>query len=165
MSWFKTAKHGVSDKELNKILKRFIRTSMFVRKIFNEYNIDIDAIDGLVFKTKDLDGRYAQSDSKSIYLDNSLFEDNSFFDKHVHFVIHELTHWLTRQKEKDFYFADPEEIAAFESAIAYEITRGQDHDTIIETFYPIIEAHVSNSNSKELFDAIYAKAKIRANGH
>ena len=78
--------------------------------------------------------------------------------------MHELIHWLTRQKEKEFYFADPEEIDAFSSQIAFEILRGKNKRQIAKVFFPIIKSHFSQEqDANKLFEALFAKAVLRSN--
>ena len=164
MSWFKQAKIGMSDQELGKKLKNIVRTNAFFVRMFKAYGIPIEAVDKLNFEVIKLDGKFAQSDSKTIYLNETLFEKDSFFKENLHFFVHEMIHWLTRQKEQEFYFADPEEIEAFSSQMAFEILRGKGKDEITKVFFPIIKSHFSEEqDANKLFEALFAKAVLRAN--
>jgi len=71
-----------------------------------------------------------------------------------------MTHWLTRQREKQFYFSDPEEIDAFIFGMAYEIIRGKSELDIAKVFFPIIEDHFQKQqNAEELFHVLFSKAE------
>ena len=97
-------------------------------------------------------------------MNSKLFSNGNFFKDNLHFVVHEITHWLTRQREEQFYFADPEEIEAFSCGIAFEILQGKNTSDIIDTFLPIVKAHFDDiQNAYELFRALYAKAMDKVN--
>ena len=163
MNWFVTASSGQSSSGIIRKIKKVIRTDPFFIRLFKKYDIPVDKVDDLAFKIKDLRGMYAKSNSKEIHLDSKLFEDDDFIKNNMHFVVHELVHWLTRQREKDCYFADPEEIEAFTHAIAYEILRGEHDERLRKTFFPIIEAHFDEAtNANLLFKALLAKAHLKA---
>ena len=163
VTWFKYSKTGITEKELSKKLKDTIRTNTFFVNLFKEYGVPVDLIKNLTFKIVDLKDKFAQSDSKTIYLNNKLFEGCNFFAENMHFFVHELIHWLTRQKEKEVYFADPEEVEAFSSQIAYEILKGKDKDGIKKVFFPIIQSHFDEKqDANKLFEALFAKAIVRA---
>jgi len=161
MSWYRQAKVGLSQKELNVRLKKIVRESSFFQKLFEQYDVPMDKIDDeLTFQAKKLHGRYAQGNGKFIFLNEKLFEDGRFFDERIHFVVHEMTHWLTRQREKQFYFSDPEEIDAFIFGMAYEIIRGKSELDIAKVFFPIIEDHFQKQqNAEELFHVLFSKAE------
>jgi len=164
MTWYITAKNRISEEEINLRIKDIIREGKFFAKMFDAFGVSIDRIDKhLNFHVVDMDGKHAQSKKEDIFLDNKLLNDESFFDTQIHFVVHELIHWLTRQREKDCYFADPEEIEAFTHAIAYEILRGEHDERLRKTFFPIIEAHFDEAtNANLLFKALLAKAHLKA---
>jgi hypothetical protein len=164
LSWFKQAKIGMSNEELSDKLKNVVRTNAFFARMFKTYGIPIEDVDKLRFEVMDLDGKFAQSDSKTIYLNETLFEKDSFFKENLHFFVHEMIHWLTRQKEQEFYFADPEEIEAFSSQMAFEILRGKGKQEIAKVFFPIIKSHFDEEqDANKLFEALFAKAILRSN--
>ena len=164
VNWFKQAKIGMSNQELSDKLKNIVRTNAFFVRMFKTYGIPIEAVDKLKFEVVKLDGKFAQSDSKTIYLNETLFEKDSFFKENLHFFVHEMIHWLTRQKEREFYFADPEEIEAFSSQMAFEILRGKGKDEITKVFFPIIKSHFDQEqDANKLFEALFAKAVLRSN--
>jgi hypothetical protein len=162
MSWKTTNWYKISQKQetLDNKLKNIIKTDPFFVSLFREYNIPLDRMDNeLVFKVKDLKGRFSQANGKEVYLSTKLFENNDFFENNLHFVIHELIHWLTRQKEADSYFSDPEEIKSFSFGIAYELKKGKSKEEIYKVFYPIIEGNVKNKlQAQKIFSIILKRA-------
>jgi len=156
MSWYK-----ISTKNINDYIKSIIKDNRFIRKMFDMNSVPINRIDThLTFEFKDLKGRKAQSNSKLIIFDENLFKGRITSDENMHYLIHELYHWIKRQKEKTFYFADPEEIEAFVLGITYELLRGIPVDTIASVYYPIIEDHFDkNKDAKKMFIALLETAK------
>jgi len=159
MSWYKISK----TKNLNADLKNIIKTNPFFVKLLDIHSIPIEWIDDkLTFHIKDLKRKKAQSDSKSIIFDSKLFEEDDFYRNGLHYLAHELYHWISRQKENNFYFADPEEMDAFATGMAYEIISGKDLKTISKLYYPIIEDHFDKEKqAKKLFVALYRLAQER----
>jgi len=156
MSWYKISEQN----NMNDRLKTIIKNNKFIKKMFDTNSVPIDRIDThLTFKFKNLKGRKAQSDSKFIIFDKKLFKDNITSDENLHYLIHELYHWIKRQKEMAFYLADPEEIEAFALGITYELVRGLPVETIAKIYYPIIEDHFDESqDAKKMFIALLDKA-------
>jgi len=161
--WYVRAKTGLSKEELNEKLKSFIRDSAFFHKMFDDYGISMDRIDNdLHFHLEPLDGMHARSKGKDVFLDDELFKDGDFFEDKIHFVVHEMSHWLTRLRENDCYFADPEEIEAFTLGMAYELLKGRGEREVAKLFFPIISKHLKISeNADVLFGSLLTKAKIR----
>ena len=163
--WYMYAKTNgkISDDELTRRLKDIIRSNKFILRMFKEFGVPIDAIEGdnLSFHVSSLDGRYAQSKGTDIFLSDKLFEDN-FFKDGIHFAVHELTHWLTRQREALCYLADPEEIDAFSFSMAYELLRGTGEEELKELFFPILESHFEEEiDAGKVFVALMTKAKAK----
>jgi hypothetical protein len=163
MTWYKIAKVNMTEKELNKKLKDLIRSNRFFINMFKEYNIPIDRIDNeLIFEIKDMEGRYSQANGKYVYLSSRLFENGDFLNKNIHFVIHELVHWLTRQHEKDSYFSDPEEVISFSLGMAYELMRGKKKEEIYEVFFPIIKGNSENEQqAQKIFKIVFKRALLK----
>jgi len=162
MSWYRIIKKA-NKRQLNRELKSIIREDPFFIKMFKEFDVPMEKIDdNLSFKEKELNGRYAQGNGEVIYINQKLV-DNNFFKERLHLIVHEIVHWLTRQREKEFYFTDPEEIDAFMYGMAYEILRGKDVKYIEKIFYPIISAHFDNKeNAKQAYNAFLKGAKEKA---
>ena len=169
--WYKTAKIGFTKEQLNRKLKELIRTESFFKFMFDEFEVPFKAMDngGLTFEAKKLNGKFAESNGKFIFINKKLFENGNFFTKGIHFVVHELLHWLTRQREKDFYFTDPEEIDAFAYGMAHEMQKGKDRKHIEKVFYPIIKAHFKKEkNATRIFNlilklALQKRSKMKEN--
>ncbi|MFW6130207.1 MAG: hypothetical protein ACOC56_03410 [Atribacterota bacterium] len=161
MNWYKFAKS--SNKDFNKKIKNIIKKEPFFVKMLDIHSIPQEWIDDkLNFYIRDLKDKKAQSDSKSITFNSKLFDEENFFENGLHYLAHELYHWISRQKENSFYFADPEEADAFAIGIAYEILRGKSFEEIAELYYPIIEEHFNDKkNAKKLFITLYKIAKER----
>ena len=163
-SWYLSLKFA-SRQELNRRLKSIIRENSFFKKLFEEFSVPISKIDdNLTFQEKKLDGRYAQGNGEVIYINKRLLEEDGFFDDKIHLIVHELVHWLTRQREKSFYFTDPEEIDAFMYGMSYELLRGKKLKEVEQIFYPIISAHFDDkNNAKEAYKAFIRGAIEKAN--
>jgi len=70
-----------------------------------------------------------------------------------------LSHWLTRQEEKHYYFADPEEIMSFALSMAYQLLKGKNKKDLYIIFFPIIIKHFNDEkNAEKLFNALFVKA-------
>ena len=160
MNWYKTANNLISEKELNKKLKCWIKNNSYIKNLFNDAQVDLNVIDdNLKFEIKKLDGEFAKADSNVIVLNKKLFENGDFFKDHLHFVAHELSHWLHRQAEDEWYFNDLEESRGFASAIGWEIFSGKDEKTIYSKFLPIIFKHFKEEKAARKFlDSIYERA-------
>jgi hypothetical protein len=147
------------EKYLNKQLKDIIKIQPFFLKMFEKFNIPIDMLDNLTFQIKELKNRNAQSDSKTIIFDEKLFDKKDFIKEKLHFLVHELCHWLTRQRERNFYFADPEETDAFSIGMAYELLRGRNKEEVLKIYYPIIEKHFNDGrDANKMFVILFNKA-------
>ena len=157
MGWYKIS----TQNNINDCLKNIIKNNGFIRKMFDINSVPIDMIDThLTFKFKNLKGKKALSDSKLIVFDENVFNNGIDSEENMHYLIHELYHWIKRQKEKTFYFADPEEIEAFVLGITYELLRGIPSEAIAKIYYPIIEDHFDeNQDAQKMFKALLEKAK------
>jgi len=155
-TWYKFS----AQQNINECLKAFIKNNIFIQKMFQYNSIPMDRIDDhLIFKFQDLNGKKARSDSKIIIFDKNLFENGSISNENEHCLIHELYHWIKRQKERAFYLADPEEVEAFILGITYEILRGVPKEKIAEIYYPIIEDHFDKTqDAKKMFSALLSSA-------
>lgn len=162
MSWYITAK--IDSKTISTKIKQVIRESSFFTDLFARYSVPMDKLDNLTFKIKKLHGKYATSNSKEVWLNEKLFENNNFFNEKIHYVVHEIVHWLVRQREKQNYFADPEEVESFIHSIRWQILHGKDKEQIREEFFPIMNAHFDTERDTIiLFDKLFAKA-LELNG-
>lgn len=145
MSWWKRSKkESIEDQ-----IKAHIRSSPFFRKLFHMMRVPTDALDELNIKIQRLEGQFCKADADVIVLDDRLADNENFFTSHFHFVAHEMLHWLKRQREKEHYFADPEEIESFNIAIAYALSNGSSN--LKETFLPLIQINIKDDNKALAF--------------
>jgi len=160
MNWYKISTNIISEEDLNKKLKCWIKHNPYMLQLFRDAQVDIDEIDdSLRFEIKELKGEFAKADSDVIALNKKLFENECFFEDHLHFVAHEITHWLHRRAEDEWYFNDTEEFRGFAGAIGWEIFSGKDKKSIYEKFFSIILKHFKNKDSaKKFLDSIYNRA-------
>ena len=159
MNWYKTSNNNEIEKRIKKILK----THPFTKKLMNIYNIDPNNVDNnLEIKIVDLSKDFAKGNGKEIFLDKNLFGKSfsNFLDNNFHFVIHEFLHWLKRRHEYSFYFNDPEEIQSFVMAIAWEMINGKKDKEILKKIHPIVEKHFGN---KERCNLMISKMFDKAN--
>lgn len=162
MNWYKFSKKQESKNEITKKIKDLIKENTFCNFVFNVYNTSLKDIDEMSIRIVPLKNENAKSDSKGIYLDEKLFKNTEDIKNKMHFIIHELIHWLNRQKENDIYFYDKEEYESFSSSIAYEILNGKKYKDLYITFFPIIIKHFNNEkNAKKFFDKLIEKAKLK----
>lgn len=154
MNWFKTAKNNL----INKI-KNILKKHTFTQQLMKDYNIPVEDIDNhLTIEITNLDGKFAEGNGKTIYLDKNLFEGD-FFHDNFHFVVHEFFHWIKRRSEKDFYFNDPEEVQSFVLAMAWELINNKNQEQIQSSIYPIIKKQYQNENkSQEVFKDMFQEA-------
>lgn len=142
------------------LIKKKMLEDRAVQKMFEQFEVSLEQLDELKIEIGDLEGRYAETDIESMVLDKSLFEDGRFFENEWFVCVHELVHFCSRVREKNAYFADPEEVSGFVFSIATELARGTDMDKIWNLIYPRIEFHFHNeSDSREFFIKSIEKAK------
>lgn len=152
----------IDKQKIIKKIKSKLYNSKYINNILNTENISIDNLMDLKIVFENLDGKMAEANSKILKLDNKLLSNGEdyFFNHHMHFVIHELNHWVNRMIEKRWYFNDIEEVQSFIAAIAYEIVEGKDIKTIKDEIFPIIKDHFNNIEAaNSFFNSLCVKAK------
>jgi hypothetical protein len=160
MNWFKIANHqAIVDK-----IKNILKTNKLTLRLLSYYKIPVSDIDNhLQIEIRDLDSKFAEGNSSTIFLDKKLFDGN-FFEDNFHFVIHEFYHWIKRRSEKDFYFNDPEEVQSFVLAITWQLLHGKCEDYIRHTIYPIVQAHFKDEEkAQKLFRDMLLEAQRLSN--
>jgi len=146
----KTASIELSEKDFNTQIKDLIQRDPFFEQLFSLYEVPISAVENdLSFHIVNLDGRHAKSSENDIYINSQLMKINDSVEDILHFVVHEVTHWLTRQREKMCYFSDPEELEAFAIGMSFELRRGQSEEEIRKIYFPIIKAHFKEEGQAE----------------
>ena len=152
---------AVSPEKLGDFIRDKIRHTPSLMKLFQQFGVDPERLDQLQFQIADLKDMYAETDDKTMTLNKSLFEGGNFFEQYGFVVAHEIVHWLSRIKEQDAYFHDPEEVLGFVSSIAYEMSHGSDLDTIWNKVYPKVSFHFHDeADAKQFFEKSIEKAKI-----
>jgi hypothetical protein len=142
------------------LIKQRLRQSTAIMSLFDDFEVSPERLDDLAFQIADLDQKYAETDANRMVLNSFLFDDGKFFDKHFYIVAHEIVHWLSRVREEDAYFNDPEEVLGFVSSIAYEMEHNQDPDIIWNKVYPKIAWHFNNeADARDFFKNMIEKAQ------
>ena len=152
-----------NDRGFDMLMKQHIRNSPFIQKMFDNYGVPFERLDELTIKIEDLHGRHAKSNEEFIMVDEQSVKECEDPQEVVHYIVHELTHWLTRQREEDNYFANPEELKAFTMGMAYELVRGSGAEAIIKLYKPIFDKHLEGQDSMEVFNVCFSKATNLAN--
>jgi len=149
MAWYKASKNNINENDLNKIVKKTLKTHKFFSSLMDFYGISSDDIDNhLTIKVKELDGKYAQGNGNEIHLNEKLFNENNL-EENFHYIVHEFFHWLKRRSEDKFYFNDPEEVQSFVMAMAWELIRGKTIQDIKRLFSPIVFKYFNNKGLAE----------------
>ena len=155
MNWWKIAKTG---KGVDQVIKHRLRSSPFFVALFQKHNVPLDALDGLSISVAQLDGVYCKASEDQIIIDSDLVKSKELFGPKFHFIAHEILHWLKRQVEKEHYFADPEEVESFNTAIAYFIHDWQEKgqagtlsEAIKKEFLPFIQITIKNDAAARKF--------------
>lgn len=148
----------LNQEQIDKLIRRKLLSDPTVHKLFEKFEMDPSRLENLRFEIVDLDGRYAETDEQVMKLDRNLFKGD-FFNEEFFIVLHELVHWLSRVKESDAYFNDPEEVLGFIASIAYELNQGKELDVVWNKIYPKIEFHFNDErDSRDFFQKSIEKA-------
>lgn len=150
---------SLNSEQVGKLLKKKFTEDVAVLKLFKKFEIDPERLKDLHVEVVDLEGRYAETDDKQMSLDKGLFDGGDFFTANYFVAVHELVHWLSRIKEQDAYFNDPEEVLGFVAAIASELHRHENMDAIWNKIYPKVEFHFNDElAAREFFKRSIEKA-------
>ena len=134
--------------------------SKIIQNLFDEFEISSERLQELIIEVVDLESKYAETDETTMKINKFLFEGGHFFRDYFFVLPHELVHWLSRIKEKDAWFHDPEEVLGFVASIGYEMGIGTDFDAMWERIYPKVSWHFHNeADAKEFFGKMIEKAK------
>lgn len=157
---FKGQVAHLNEKQIAQFLKKTLASDLAVQKLFKRFEIDIGRLEDLDIQVVDLEGRYAETDDRRMSLDYGLFSDGNFIENNYFVAVHEIVHWLSRLKEKEAYFNDPEEVLGFVAAIASELQRGVEHDVVWNKIYPRVEFHFNNeADARRFFELSILKAQ------
>jgi diadenosine tetraphosphatase ApaH/serine/threonine PP2A family protein phosphatase len=141
----------MSEQHLGELIKQKMRSSRSIMALFEEFEVDPSRLDDLQIFVRELDNKYAETDGRKMVLNTFLFSNGDFFERYFFIVAHEIVHWLSRIREQDSYFNDPEEVLGFVSSIAYELDSGDDLDTVWNKVYPKISWHFHNEEDARAF--------------
>lgn len=142
------------------LIKKTLIDNDAVKKVFAEFEVAPERIKDLEIQFDNLQGKYAETNLELMVLDKNLFADGLFFEKYLYVAAHEIVHWLSRVKENDAYFNDPEETLGFVTSIAFEMSRGKDLDEIWNKIYDKIAFHFNNElDARQFFENMIVKAK------
>ncbi len=160
------------DNRLDKEIKRRLMESRSIQKIFALFNVDINKLGALNIVSAEMEDKYAETDAEVLRINDSILEDEDFFDKHFFIIAHEICHFVARNSmigtalfdanpdDDDAYFEDEEEVLGFAISIAYEMERGTNLKEIKDNIFPKISFHFSDQGRAELFfNRLVNKAK------
>jgi len=151
---------AMSVDRIGQLIRSKMRKSRAIMALFESFEVAPEQLDKLQFVITPMEDKHAETDGKTMNLNTSLFENGEFFEKFFFVPAHEVVHWLSRLKEEDSYFNDPEEVLGFVSSVAYELETHGDMDICWNRVYPRIEWHFHNeSDSREFFKRMVVKAK------
>lgn len=145
------AKRHASDAELADEVRSRLRESRTVQKLFDMFGVDISRIDSLKITIRDLENEYAKTDDKEMVLDKSLFTSGRFFRDFSFLPVHEIVHFLTRVKEREAFFNDPEETLGFVAAVAHLLSDGASEAEAWKKVYPNVAWHFHDEEDARLF--------------
>jgi hypothetical protein len=142
---------NLNENQIILMLKEKISRSQAIRRLFTQFDVSLDRIGSVPIHFDEMSGKYAETDAESIRLNRDLLSEPDFVSRFFFVVVHELVHWLTRVKEDQGYFHDPEEVLGFVAAIAYELESGGDMETAKKKIYPKIQWHFHSERDAEQF--------------
>lgn len=147
--------------ELILLIKKLLKKSPVVKAMFEEFNFPISEIDNVSIEFDDLDVS-AKTKDKKIYIDKFFLEDGEFLED-MHYVVHELTHYLqqTSGEVREYpdlecrdYLDKPTEVEAFQYQVQY-MKDEYGEDFAKEYVNDLIEFHeLKGSQAKEIKDKL-----------
>lgn len=159
--WNRT-KFATQEAQIAGAIKEKLLSTPSIIKLFEQFEVSPERLQDLQIQIVPLEKKYAETDDRSMKLNNALFEAGweAFLRDHFFIVAHEIVHWLSRTKEQESYFHDPEEVLGFVSSIAYEMANGTDPDEIWNKVYPKVSWHFHNeTDAREFFKNMVEKAQ------
>ncbi len=149
----------LSPDQIGELIKQRFKSSRAIMELFDQFEVSPDRLDDLTIIIVDLDKKYAETDGHTMKLSPTLFEGGDFFESNFFVPAHEIIHYLSRIKEQDAYFNDPEETLGFVSSIAYEIEQGKQPDEIYNMIYPKVQWHFHDErDAREFFENMIERA-------
>jgi hypothetical protein len=105
--------------------KKFLKNDETMKKVFQDYDVDISEIDFIPTFFKDLDVS-AKTDHGIVYLNYKLLTDGDFFEDYS-YLVHEYSHWLqqttgtkaTKSSDEGDYLHNKFEQEGFQNQVQY----------------------------------------------
>lgn len=124
LSQVKKLPHKSLDRMIKK-MREFLKNDEVVKKMFKEYEVDIEEIDYIPMMFGKLDVS-AKTDHGIIIFNYKLLTDGDFF-KDFSYGVHEMTHWLqqttgtkpTKSSDDGSYLDNPFEQEGFQNQVEY----------------------------------------------
>ena len=122
-----TSKVKEKEQEILNKVRDLLEHSQVVHELFKRFQVPLDKLFSVPMEFKDLDVS-AKTKDKKIYLNSMLLDDDEYFTEHMHYVVHELCHFLqqiTNEVERyksldDIGYLDlPTEVEAFSYQIKF----------------------------------------------
>lgn len=152
--WLKLAKK-TKKKGVGEAIKERLRSSPFFSALFTKYDLSLDSLDKLNIVVQPLDGVHCKTGQDEIIVDKGLVDSKELFGPKFHYIAHEILHFIKRQVEAEHYFADPEEVEAFSTAMAYYIYENQGQPNLgkilLNEFLPLIKVTVPDDAAARKF--------------
>lgn len=156
--WLKLA----AKKGVDQVVKDRLRSSPFFAALFQKHNVDMATLDGLAITVAPLEGIFCKTDGDSLIIDDDLVKTKQVFGPKFHYIAHEILHFLKRQVGAEShpvqpgeYFADPEEVEAFATAIAYSMYVNREQKNLgkllQKEFLPLIKVTMPNDAEARKF--------------
>lgn len=161
MAW-NLQKHADSNDHLSELIKKELISVDAIQSLFEQFEVSPERLQDLRIEVVPLEQKYAETDSEVMRLNESMFADGweNFKQKYFFVIAHEIVHWLSRIREEDSYFNDPEEVLGFVASIAYEMSQGTHPDEIWNKVYPKVKWHFQDeSDARDFFSNMVDKAK------
>lgn len=151
---------ALTEEVIGKLIKQKLLKVRGVVNLLEAFEIEPSHIKSMKISILPLENEYAETDAEEMKLNETLFSEGRFFEDYFFIVCHEIIHWMSRVREAEAYFNDPEEVLGFVSSIAYEMGEGSSRDEIWNKIYNKVSWHFSNEHdAREFFMNMYEKAQ------
>ncbi len=145
--------------QISHLIKKKLKSSRVVNETFKDFGVSIDQLDDLIIEIKDLDGRFAETDAKTMTIAPSIVKE--VLGKDFFIILHEICgHYTTRKAEERGTFSDPEEVLGMQIGVAGMMEQGYDFDEIFNICWPKIGFHFHDErDGLEMVRRMFEKAK------
>jgi len=136
-------------------VKNRLRSSPFFAALFKKFSIPLGALDDLTIIVQKIDGGFCAGNGDKIVIDENVVKSGELFGRKFHYIAHEILHFLRRKLEDLDYFADPEEVESYTTAIAYAIYewRNKKHlgKLLVNEFLPLVNITIQDETASKKF--------------